>query len=94
MWLMQAPATCTITVHLNICISNHNFAKIDVRSLYHCIMRDFYCPGFLKKSVYHQEMSNVYFWFFLKSKTGILKSSCLSHPLYLMRGNLNRMLWC
>lgn len=69
MWLMQAPATCTITVHLNICISNHIFAKIDVRSLYHCIMiiilwGDFYCPGFLKKSVYHQEMSNVYFCFF------------------------------
>ena len=53
MWLMQAPATCTITVHLNICISNHIFAKIDVCSLYHCIMISyggiFIAQAFLKK---------------------------------------------
>lgn len=53
MWLMQAPATCTITVHLNICISNHIFAKIDVRSLYRCIMISyggiFIAQAFLKK---------------------------------------------
>ena len=53
MWLMQAPATCTITVYLNMCISNHIFTKIDVRSLYCCIMISyggiFIAQAFLRK---------------------------------------------
>lgn len=74
MWLMQAPATCTITVYLNMCISNHIFTKIDVRSLYRCIMISyggiFIAQAFLRKVYITRKCLMCISVFFLNLKQG------------------------